>query len=55
MQTSKQLSEVVREWAEVFMHRSARDFKGFMDDTGLSFSQINVLMRLIHEGKAGVS
>jgi DNA-binding MarR family transcriptional regulator len=55
MQTSKQLSEVIREWAEVFMHRSGRDFKRFMDDTGLSFSQINVLMRLVHEGKAGVS
>jgi DNA-binding MarR family transcriptional regulator len=55
MQTSKQLSEVIREWAEVFMHRSGRDFKCFMDDTGLSFSQINVLMRLVHEGKGGVS
>lgn len=55
MQMSKQLSEVVREWAEVFMHRSMRDFKRFMDETGLSFSQINVLMRMVHEGKAGVS
>lgn len=55
MQTSKQLSEVVREWSEVFMHRSGRDFKRFMDSTGLSFSQINILMRLFHGGSAGVS
>jgi DNA-binding MarR family transcriptional regulator len=55
MQSSKQLSEVVREWAEVFMHRSARDFKAYMDEEGLSFSQVNVLMRLLHEGKGGVS
>jgi DNA-binding MarR family transcriptional regulator len=55
MQSSKLLTEVVREWAEVFMHRSMRDFRRFMDATGLSFSQINILMRLVHGGSAGVS
>lgn len=55
MQSPKQLSEVIREWAEVFMHRSGRDFKRFMDTTGLSFSQVNILMRLFHGGSAGVS
>ena len=55
MQMSKQLSDVVREWAEVFMHRSMRDFKRFMNATGLSFSQINILMRLVHGGSTGVS
>lgn len=55
MQSSKQLSEVIRDWAEVFMHRSGRDFKRFMDTTGLSFSQVNILMRLFHGGSAGVS
>ncbi|MBE3040763.1 MAG: MarR family transcriptional regulator [Chloroflexi bacterium] len=49
------LTEVIREWSEVFMHRSMRDFKRFMDATGLSFSQINILMRLFHGGCAGVS
>jgi len=49
------LTEVIREWSEVFMHRSMRDFKRFMDTTGLSFSQINILMRLFHGGCAGVS
>lgn len=55
MQSSEQLTAVVREWAEVFMHRSGRDFKRFMDTTGLSFSQINILMRLVHGGSAQVS
>jgi DNA-binding MarR family transcriptional regulator len=55
MNPAKVLTEVVREWSEVFMHRSGRDFKHFMDETGLSFTQINVLMRLFHGGKCGVS
>lgn len=55
MSETRQLSDVIREWAEVFMHRSARDFKRFMDSTGLSFSQVNILMRLFHHGSAGVS
>jgi MarR family transcriptional regulator, organic hydroperoxide resistance regulator len=46
--SSKQLSDAVREWSEVFMRRSGHDFKRFMDDTGLSFTQINILMRLLH-------
>jgi DNA-binding MarR family transcriptional regulator len=37
------------------MHRSMRDFKRFMDETGLSFSQINILMRLVHGGSTSVS
>ena len=55
MPTTKALTEVIREWSEVFMHRSMRDFRKFMDETGLSFSQINILMRLLHGGNAGVS
>jgi DNA-binding MarR family transcriptional regulator len=51
----KQFSEAIREWAEVFMHRSMRDFKRFMDESGLSFTQVNLLMRLYHGGKIGVS
>jgi DNA-binding MarR family transcriptional regulator len=49
------LVDVIREWSQVFMHRSMRDFKSFMDETGLSFSQINILMRLFHGRIAGVS
>lgn len=55
MSPTKVLSEVIREWSEVFMHRSMRDFRRFMDETSLSFSQISVLMRLKHGGSSGVS
>lgn len=55
MQLSKPITKVVRTWSEVFMHRSMHEFKGFMKDTGLSFSQINILMRLLHGGSIGVS
>ncbi len=51
----KSFSEVMGEWAEVFMHRSFRDFKRFMDDAGLSPSQANALMRLYHGELCGVS
>jgi DNA-binding MarR family transcriptional regulator len=55
MSQSIAFTEVIREWSEVFMHRSMRDFRKFMDETGLSFSQINILMRLNHGGNSGVS
>lgn len=55
MQSSKVLSDVLREWTKVFMHRSGRDFKRFMEATGLTFSQINILMRLMHGETLGVS
>ena len=55
MSPTKVLAEAINEWSEVFMHRSGRDFRRFMDETGLSFSQLNVLMRLFHRGNCGVS
>ena len=48
-------TEVIRDWSEVFMQRSMHDFRRFMDETSLSFSQINILMRLVHGGNTGVS
>jgi DNA-binding MarR family transcriptional regulator len=55
MSPTKVLTDVIREWSEVFMQRSMRDFKRFMDMTGLSFSQISILMRLVHDKGTGVS
>jgi len=55
MSPTKEFTEVIREWSEVFMHRSMREFKRFMDETDLSFSQISVLMRLFHGSNCGVS
>ena len=37
------------------MQRSMSDFKRFMDDSGLSPSQVNTLMRLYHQSQCGVS
>jgi DNA-binding MarR family transcriptional regulator len=50
-----QLTQVVREWSDVYMRRSMREFKRFMDDSGLSPSQINTMMRLYYGGRCGVS
>jgi DNA-binding MarR family transcriptional regulator len=51
----KTLTATLHEWTEVFMHRSMRDFKHFMDENGLSPSQVSALMRLHHRGTCGVS
>jgi DNA-binding MarR family transcriptional regulator len=50
-----QFSQVLREWAEVFMRRSMRDFVLFSKDSGISISQLSTLMRLFHRGGCGVS
>jgi DNA-binding MarR family transcriptional regulator len=55
MSPIKIFTEVIHEWSEVFMQRSMRDFRRFMDETNLSFSQISILMRLIHKGSTSVS
>jgi DNA-binding MarR family transcriptional regulator len=55
MSPTEMLTEVIRDWSQVFMQRSMHDFKRFMDSTGLSFSQINILMRLYHGGITSVS
>ncbi len=55
MSTTKLLSETIREWSEVFMRHSGRDFRQFMGNNSLSFSQVTVLMRLYHGTKSGVT
>jgi DNA-binding MarR family transcriptional regulator len=55
MSPTKALTDVIREWSELYMQRSMHDFKKFMDETGLSFSQISILMRLVHRGSTSVS
>ncbi|HBG74458.1 MAG: hypothetical protein A2X25_14150 [Chloroflexi bacterium GWB2_49_20] len=55
MSPTEEFSKVVREWAKIYMHRSMSDFKRFMEETGLSFSHVNILMRLFHGGMSGVS
>jgi DNA-binding MarR family transcriptional regulator len=55
METAKLFTDVLREWAEVFMRRSMHDFIQFSKDSGLSMSQLSVLFRLYHGGDCGVS
>ena len=55
MSPEPQFSQVLREWAEVFMRRSMRDFVLFTTDSGISMSQFSTLMRLFHRGGCGVS
>ncbi|MRR30616.1 MarR family transcriptional regulator [bacterium] len=55
MQSSKQFTQTMREWTALFMHRSFRDFKRFMDEVSLSASQANTLMRLYHDSSCSVS
>jgi len=55
MPDSERFTFVLRNWAEVFMQRSMRDFKRFMDDSRLSPTQINALMRLYYSGICGVT
>jgi DNA-binding MarR family transcriptional regulator len=55
MSTAKQLTEALHEWTEAFMHRSFRDFKRYMDGSGLSASHVNTLMHLFHGKDCRVS
>lgn len=55
MTTHEQFTQVLHEWAEVFMHRSMGDFKRFMDESGLSPSQVSTLMHLHYGRQCGVS
>ena len=55
MSSTEQFSTVLHEWAKVFLRRSGQDFKHFMDDSGLSFSQVNTLMRLHFTGQTDIS
>ena len=55
MTIEQRFTQVLRDWSEVFMHRSMTDFKRFMNDSGLSASQINTLMRLKYSGACSVS
>jgi MarR family transcriptional regulator, organic hydroperoxide resistance regulator len=55
MTIEQRFTQVLRDWSEVFMHRSMTDFKRFMSDSGLSASQVNTLMRLHYTGECSVS
>lgn len=55
MSDSQRFNHVVREWAEVFMHRAMHDGMRFAKEAGLTLPQLHTLMRLHHARECGVS
>ena len=55
MSKSVQISQPLREWMDVFMHRSMRGWNQFAKSTGLSMPQFSILMQLHYKGACGMS
>ena len=49
------VSQSLRVWMDVFMHRSMRGWTHFAKSTGLSMAQFSILMQLHHKGPCGMS
>lgn len=49
------ISQSLRTWMDVFMHRSMRGWMTFAKSTGLSMPQFSILMQLHHKGPCGMS
>lgn len=52
---SKQTSQSLREWMDIFMHRSMRGWSQYAKSTGLSMPQFSIMMQLHHKGPCGMS
>ncbi len=50
-----QITQPLREWMDVFMHRSMRGWAQFAKSTGLSMPQLSILMQLHYKGACGLS
>ena len=50
-----QITQPLREWMDVFMHRSMRGWNQFAKSTGLSMPQFSILMQLHYKGPCGMS
>jgi len=55
MSKSVQITQPLREWMDVFMHRSMRGWNHFAKSTGLSMPQFSILMQLHYKGPCGLS
>jgi len=55
MTKSIQITQPLREWMDVFMHRSMRGWNRFAKSTGLSMPQFSILMQLHYKGLCGMS
>jgi DNA-binding MarR family transcriptional regulator len=55
MTKSPPVTQSLRAWMDVFMHRSMRNWQNFAKSVGLSMAQFSILMQLHHKGPCGVS
>ncbi len=55
MTKSPPVTQSLRAWMEVSMHRSIHERTRFAKSTGLSMPQLGILMQLHHKGRCGVS
>ena len=55
MTESLQFSKSLRQWMDVFMHRSMRSWHLFVKSTGLTMPQFSILMQLHYKGSCGMS
>ncbi len=55
MEANHRFNEVLLEWVDISKRRSMRDFTRWMNECGLSRSQIGALMRLYYHGDCPVS
>jgi len=55
MSADPELTRTLNAWSEVFLHHSMHEFKKFMDEYGLSASQMITLFRLYHGEPCSVS
>ena len=55
MTRSVPITQPLREWMDVFMHRSMRGWNQFAKSTGLSMPQFSILMQLHYKGPCGMS
>src|SRR6188474_2667634 len=55
MTKSVQITQPLRAWMDVFMHRSMRGWTHFAKSTGLSMPQFSILMQLHYKGACGMS
>jgi DNA-binding MarR family transcriptional regulator len=54
MSPSPEFSQAIRQWMDVFMHRSMRGWGLFAKSMGLSMPQFGILMQLHHRGNCGI-
>jgi len=55
MDNSSKIVRIIREWMDVFMHRSMSDWSRYVKSTGLSMPQFSILMQLHYRGHCGIS